>query len=161
MLTHLIFRQIGPQTRMVSVDVTADSDIDVEIFTFNGKDCPKLDIDDLFWIGMHDGNRNGEHKWATGKFPLPQPLQWYRDRPARTGKLRELIFLHRMNDSHPIIPTISTSQENVSIWVLRESGRVETAEQHRCGRGGSMQSARGQKRWWRVQLKSLKRPPAG
>ena len=75
------------------VDVTADNDIvidSIEIveFTFNAKYCPRLSIDDLFWIGMHDVNRNGEHKWATGNFPLPIPLQWYRDRPAQTGKFK-------------------------------------------------------------------------
>ena len=136
------------------VDMVIDS-TEVE-FTFDAKYCPMLNIDDLFWIGMHDVNRNGEHKWATGNFPLPLPLQWYRDRPAKTGNLRGLIFFNELCSRESFHP-----QENVSIWILKESGRVETAEQHRFAMGGSMQSARDQKRWSRVQLKTLKRPPVG
>ena len=76
---------------MVTVAVTVESNIDI--------DCPKLDIFDLFWIGMHDSNFNGEHKWASGNFPLPLPLQWYRGRPANTGELRELVFLHGLQEN--------------------------------------------------------------
>ena len=85
---HSIYRQIDPQNRMVSVNVTANSDAvndRMDSFRFDVQDFPKLNIDDLFWIGMHDTNRNGEHKWASG-MDLPFPLQWYRDRPANPGK---------------------------------------------------------------------------
>ena len=75
---------------MVPVNVTADSDVvkdRIDSFTVDVQDCPELNIDDLFWIGMHDTNRNGEHKWCSGK-ALPVPLQWYRDRPANPGEFR-------------------------------------------------------------------------
>ena len=45
----------------------------------------------------------------------------------------------------------------MSIWILKESGRVQTAEKLRSAVTGSMQSARDQKNLWRVQLKTLKR----
>ena len=87
---------------MVTVDITADIDINIDstdIFILNTKDCPKLNRNDLLWIGMHDVNRNGEHKWASGNFPLPQPPQWYRGRPANTGELRELVFFPGLQEN--------------------------------------------------------------
>ena len=55
--------------------------------TIDPEDCPEpeLDAEDSFWIGMHDVNKNGDHKWESGK-PLPLPYQWYEGKPAKTGE---------------------------------------------------------------------------
>ena len=71
---------------MVTVNETANSDVVMDRIDSFTLDCPKLYIGYFFWIGMHDTNQNGEHKWARGDFPLPVPLQWYGDRPANPGK---------------------------------------------------------------------------
>ena len=80
---------MGPPTRMVTVNTTANSsfvrDGNNNILTFDSKDCPKLNTDALLWIGMHDVNKNGDYKWASGN-ALPIPLQWYNDQPANPGK---------------------------------------------------------------------------
>ena len=87
---------------MVTVHVTTVN----FIVNFNTKDCPKLNMNYFFWIGMHDSNHNGEHKWASGNFPLPFPLQWYRGRPAKTGELRELVFFHGLHEKPSLVNVI-------------------------------------------------------
>ena len=78
---------------METTNASARSGGEIEVITNSAttreEDCPEpgLDAEDSFWIGMHDMNKNGNHKWASGR-PLHIPYQWYNGRPAKIGEFR-------------------------------------------------------------------------
>ena len=71
------------------LQISTTSGAGKKISTIDPEDCPEpeLDAEDSFWIGMHDVNKNGNHKWASDR-PLPVPYQWYNGRPAKIGEFR-------------------------------------------------------------------------
>ena len=77
---------------METTNASARSGGEIEVITNSAttceEDCPEpgLDAEDSFWIGMHDVNKNGDHKWESGK-PLGF-TQWYEGKPAKTGEFR-------------------------------------------------------------------------
>ena len=73
---------------ILQISTTTSSGAENQISIIDPEDCPEpeLDPEDTFWIGMHDENKNGDHKWESGK-PLGF-TQWYEGKPAKTGEFR-------------------------------------------------------------------------
>ena len=46
---------------ILQFSITSTSGAEEQISTIDPEDCPELDAEDSFWIGMHE-NKNGDHR---------------------------------------------------------------------------------------------------